>query len=610
MTASGRGSSTRLTPTKRQGQALLTAALLSDVMSGGHAFSTPVGVTSLQRMSQTDEKSPAVPKGEKSAVRALFANQYYNDEDQWGDDDYEYEGQENLQQPTQFDIGQFDPRNLGQFDPRNYEGKKRAILGGAALGTMMAINGAVGMNAVAENVTPQPTQQVSAQSTDSYSAVSYAAPEASLPYLEKQIQEAEAALESSANFISSAESVTGTTSTVASAAPGATSQTSAQFAPSFIRYTQERMPGWIETGQKVYEAAAPKVVAGSQKIAAEVDKQIMPSVKAAEYDLLGKEGSAILDQTVSTAGKVGKMALGMAGQVAKFGFQGTVAVVKATPDVIHAAQDMYNTVDKKIVPEVVATSQKMQKIADRTIPEVMDTGKHAYDTIMPELARGERQVAGVVQSGMDKAMPVVKEINAKVAPELNKIERGVLGKEQAAALDKAVADAAKQTEDFYRSAEKAIPQVLDAGQKTVDGVAYTGRTVARAVPLIVESGKQTVDAVDRGINDAISTTKDIATDIDRAAGKTAYVLEGSINGVTGAVDKTLPQVLEAGRQAAESTQQLAQTLDYIGQDLSNFVDDVKVDNTINSASKRFAATKPVIQEMTTSAFNPNQNKQL
>lgn len=603
MTASGRGSST-FTPTKRQGQALLTAALLSEVMSGGQAFSTPVGVTSLQRVNRNDDKSPVVPKSEKSAVRALFANQYYNDEDQWEDSvDYnEYEGQQQQQQQNEFD--------LQQFDPRNYEGKKRAILGGAALGTMMAINNAVGMNAVAETVAPEPampTQQVSAQS---YSSVSYAAPEASLPYLEKQIQEAEAALQSTSSYVSSAESVTGTTSTVASAGASSTSETTAQFAPSFIRYTQERMPGWIETGQKVYDAASPKIVAGGQKIAAEVDKRVMPTVVATEHELLGEANSAVLDKTLSTAASAGKMMAGMLGKVAKFGFQGTVAVVKATPDAIHAAQEMYKTVDQKIVPEVVATSQKMQKIVDKTMPEVMDTGKHAYDTIMPEFVSAERQVAGAVQNGMDKAMPVMKDINKKVAPELNKIERGLLGDQQAAAFDRAVADAAKQTEDLYRSAEKTIPQVLDAGQKTVDGVAYTGRTVAKAVPLILESGMQTANAVDRSINDAISTTKDIAADLDRAAGKTAYVVEGSLNTVTGTIDKTLPHVLEAGRQVAETSQQLAQTAEYVAQDIADFVDDVKLDNTINSASKRYASTKPTIQEMTTSAFNPNQNKNL
>lgn len=89
------------------------------------------------------------------------------------------------------------------------------------------------------------------------------------------------------------------------------------------------------------------------------------------------------------------------------------------------------------------------------------------------------------------------------------------------------------------------------------------------------------------------------------------MLEGNINGVAGAIDKTLPHVLEAGRQAAESTQELAQTIEYVAQDLVSFVDDVTLDNKINSASKRFASTKPVIREMTTtSAFNPNPNKQL
>ena len=511
MTTSSRASAA-FTPTKRQGQALLTAALLSDVIRGGHAFSTPVGVTSLKQTSST------IPNSEKSAPRALFANQYYNDDDQWGDSaeyDYEYDQQQQQQQNEGIEAA------FQQFDPRNYEGAKRAILGGAALGTVMAVNNAVGMNAVAETVAPEaptPTEQIFSQSSESYS---YSAPEVSLPYLEKQIQEAEAALEnrvnpyeSSASMISSAQSVTETTSTVASAsAAGSTSENTARFNPSFIQYTQDHMPEWIETGHKIYDAAAPKIMAGGQKIVAEVDKRVMPTVIEKEHELLGDENSAILDQTISGAASATKMMAGMLGKVAKFGFEGGVAVAKATPEVIHAVQEMYKTVDQKIIPEVVQTSQKMQMIADKTIPEVMDTGKHAYDTIMPEFVSAERQVAGVVQSGMDMAMPVVKEINDMVMPELNKIEREVLGEEQAALLDKAVVDASQQGENLLRSAERAIPQVLDAGQKTVDGVAYTGRTVARAVPLIVESGKQTVDAVDRGINSAISTTKDIASDL-------------------------------------------------------------------------------------------------
>ncbi len=519
MTASSRNSSVS-TPSKSKGHALLTAALLSsEIISGGHAFSTPVAHSSLQKIrngADLEGRSSAIQNKDKHVRKALFANQYYN-EDQWEDDaGYEYE--------EQVDSNEI---SFQQFDPRNYEGAKRAILGGAALGTMMAINNAVGMSAGAETTVPGvPTGEVTQQSVDSsvesFSAVTYATPEASLPYLEKQIQEAEQALadsvepyESSASVISSAESVSETSATFASAAPvsQSTSETTAAFAPSFIRYTQEHIPGWIETGHKVYDAAAPKIVAGGQKLSAEFDKKVMPTVIEKEHQLLGDDNSAILDQTLSTAASAGKMMAGMLGKVITFGVKGGIEVAKATPGAIHAVQDMYKTLDEKIVPEVVETSRKMQMIVDKTVPEVMDTGKHAYDTIMPEFVSAERQVAGVVRSGVEAAMPTVREIESKVMPELNKMERNVLGEEQAAMLDKTVAEVAQQGEDFYRSAEKTIPQVLATGQKTVDTVAYTGQAVARAVPLIIESGKQTVDSVDRGVQDAISTTQDIISDI-------------------------------------------------------------------------------------------------
>jgi len=619
MTASRRNSLVS-TPSKGKGHVLLTAALLSsEIISGGHAFSTPVGHSSLQKIRNRGDvggSSSKIRDNDKNVRKALFANQYYYNEDQWEDDEgYEYQEQE----------GERNEISFQQFDPTNYEAAKRAMLGGAALGTMMAINNAVGMSAGAETtlVPEAPTEEVTQQSVESsvesYSAVSYATPEASLPYLEKQIQEAEQAFadrvepyESSASVISSAEAVTETTSTVASAAPmsQSTSETTAAFAPSFIRYTQERIPGWIETGHKVYDAAAPKIVAGGQKLSAEFDKRVMPTVIEKEHELLGDENSAILDQALSTTASAGKMMAGMLGKVITFGVKGGIEVAKATPEVVHAVQDMYKTLDEKIVPEVVETSRKMQMIADKTVPEVMDTGKHAYDTIMPEFVSAERQVAGVVRSGVEAAMPTVREIEKKVMPELNKIERNVLGEEQAAMLDKAMADAAQQGGDLYRSAEKTLPQVLETGQKTADTVAYTGKAVAKAVPLIIESGKQTVDSVDRGVQGAIATTQDIINDLDRAAGKTAYVVEGNLNGMTETIDKTLPTILEAGRQAAESSSQLAKAVGYVAEDVSRAVDDIKTDNTINSAAKRFAATKPIIQEMTTSAFDPNQQGKL
>ncbi len=509
MTASSRAS----TPSKSKGHVLLTAAVLSEIVSGGHAFSMPVGHTPLKQV--PSRGSSTIPNSDKKDRKPLFANQYYNDEDQWGDDaDYEYEQYE--QQYEQ----QGDNNNVSfrQFDPSNYEASKRAILGGAALGTMMAINNAVGMSAGAESMleAPKPSGEVTEQSfkspVESYSAVSYATPEVSLPYLEKQIQEAEEAL---ANRVESYDS---SSSTIAAAAPAceSTSETTASFNPSFIRYTQEHIPGWMETGQKIYDTASPKIVAGGEKLSAEFDKRVMPTVIEKEHELLGDANSAVLDQTLSTAASAGKMVAGMLGKVIQFGVEGGIQVAKATPGAIHAIQDMYKTLDEKIVPEVVDTSRKLQTIVDKTVPEVIDTGKHAYDTIMPEFVSAERQVAGVVKSGVEMAMPTVREIESKVTPELSKLEREILGTEQAAKLDKTVADVARGTEEIYRSTEKAIPQVLNAGQQTVDTVTYTGRAVAKAVPLIMESTKQTVENVDRGVQGAIATTQDIISDLGKS----------------------------------------------------------------------------------------------
>lgn len=43
----------------------------------------------------------------------------------------------------------------------------------------------------------------------------------------------------------------------------------------------------------------------------------------------------------------------------------------------------------------------------------------------------------------------------------------------------------------------------------------------------------------------------------------------------------------------------------IYEDVVGFVDDVKVENTINSAGKRFAATKPAFKDVTASVNDPN-----
>ena len=80
--------------------------------------------------------------------------------------------------------------------------------------------------------------------------------------------------------------------------------------------------------------------------------------------------------------------------------------------------------------------------------------------------------------------------------------------------------------------------------------------------------------------------------------------------MAGTIDKTLPSVLEAGRQVAASGTDIARTVESGGkaviEDASGFIDDLRVDNTINSAAKRFAATKPVFQDFTASVQDPNE----
>lgn len=370
------------------------------------------------------------------------------------------------------------------------------------------------------------------------------------------------------------------------------------------------MPGWIETGHRVYDAAAPRIAEGGKQALAAVDRTVTPVLIEKEHELLGEENSAVLDKTLSGVASAGKMVAGMIGRVVSMGIEGGAMVARATPEMIEAGKQTYKTVDETIMPEVADATRKMKAIVDKTVPEVVDTSKHAYDTIMPEVMRAEEQIASTVRSGVDTAMPTLREIEKKVMPELARMEHTLLGDEQAALLEKTVAERARQGEDAIRTAEKTVPEVLASGQKTVESVASTGRTLARAVPVMVEAGKQTYNSVDRSIAEAMSTTQDIASDLDRAAGKTAYAIEGNLANMAGTIDKTLPSVLEAGRQVAVSGTDIAKTVESgskaVIDDASGFIDDLKVDNTINSAAKRFAATKPVFQDFTALVQDPNE----
>ncbi|VEU39442.1 unnamed protein product [Pseudo-nitzschia multistriata] len=660
-----------------QGHVLATVLLLSEIVGGGRAFSTPVGFASFQQRRKTRSASEGHTNGDGSAFdgrslrSALFAAQYFHDDDQWSEDvdavyqqelfDYNptqhhHHQQQQQQQPSGFnpEFGQA-PEQEQTFELPS----KRAVFGGAALGTMLVINNAVGMSVGAEPAIAEPQEPSSEvphqlqTSVQSYSAITDAQPEVTLPYLEEQIKTAEEAIAQAAFADESSASVavgeemqapettfgystpvvasteTAAPETIATQASPAYQSSASVVAsvevtapkpvadvaktdapsPSFVRYTREHMPEWIERGQRVYDAAAPKVVAGGTKIAAEFDKRVTPMIVEKEHELLGDANSAVLDKTLSNVAYAGKMMAGMVGKVVSLGIEGGVQVAQATPKVIKAGQQVYNTIDQKIMPEVADTTRKMKTIVDKTVPEVAEAGMHAYDTIMPEVMNAERQVATTVKNGIDMAMPTLKEIEARVMPVLNDIEHDVLGDEGAYMLEKTVADAAQQGKNALDTVARTVPEVTASVQKTVDGVAYTGQTISRALPVIAESGKQTYESVDRGISDAIATTQDIASDIDRAAGKTMNAIEDNMASTTRAIDSAIPTVLETGRRVAVTGVEVAKTVETGGKalmdDIAGFVEDNEIDNTIESATKRFAKTQPVYRDFTASVNDPN-----
>ena len=637
-----------MAPTSRRRRAVIatgTAALLPGIIKGGHAFLMPAGFTSLQSLQRVSSSTNSCDKNININVnyRPLFAVQYF-DEDQWCDDDG---GEE-------FKIDDAVVRG-GPELKKYFETSKRAVFTGAAIGTLIAVNGAAGMSAGAEAIAEVQSSSSEVVPMTPVRSVSSSTllneqPAVTLPYLEKQIKAAEdaAAISSYAttsSVVVSAEVVKQATTTAAAPtapvvvaaaqsqpvvaatntavaaptppvvskkavvvvaaakpAPKIVTNTVKRSSPSLFQYTQDHIPGWIETGKKVYTAVEPKVVAGGQKLVAEVDKRITPKIIEKEHQLLGKENSAVLDKTLSTVSKGGKMFAGVVGKVISFGVEGGRYVAKTTPEVISTGKQVYKTLDQKILPEVIDTSRKITTIITKTIPEVVDTGKHAYTTILPEVLNAEKQIASTMKQGSDIASPIVKQIENKLVPELAKIERNVLGYEQAAMLDKTVSDVAQQSYSVASTVGKSIPKIVAAIHQTSDSIATTGRTVARTVPLIVDDTRHVYETVDRSVNDAISTTRDIAVDLDRAGGRAAYAIEGQVYGAADIMDKTLPALLETTRQVAVTIPKITKTVETGSKAI--------IQDVSGNYNKRIAKSKPKIttmfQDFTASVNDPNR----
>ena len=477
----------------RQGKAMMSGILLlAGIISVGNGFSPNNNNHCCNRI----QRKPL-----------LFATQHkiFRAEDQWNDEEEHIIDNEDLSRRTKY-----------------YESSKRTVLGGAAIGTLLAINGAVDMSAGAEIINNQDQPQAQGLTSSVKSVLEneqqHPTGQVTLPYLEKQIKSAEDALRTDPDLTNTITTFPDATTSVSTSAEtpvptiNSYNKNGNNNPPSLFQYTRSRIPGWIETGGNIYKTVEPKIVAGGMKLAAEVDRRVTPKIIEVEHQLLGNEKSMIVDETLSYVARGGNMLAGLAGKVLSFG----VVVAKAVPQVIDTGVQVYQTVDKKILPEVIDTSRKIKTIVDKTVPEVVDTGQHAYNTIMPEVANAEKQLATALKEGITIAVPIIQRIENKIVPELVQIERNVLGNEQVEMIEKSVSQATQQGQNVVHTVEKVIPDVLTAGQQTSDSIVSTGRSIAKNVPIIVETGKHVYETVDKSLTDALSTTQDIASDLDRA----------------------------------------------------------------------------------------------
>jgi len=574
--------------------AALMVTLFPGIIIEGSAFLMPVDFTSSL---QSYHRIISSSCNERTNCKHIFSIRHFN-VNQWADEE---------------EIDEVSPER------KYFEISKRAVLGGAAIGTLMAINSAASASAestvdkVQSSEVPMSVKSASSSTLNEQSAVT-------LPYLEEQIKVAEAvqvataqdgikkeALTQQSNYdvtptIPSAsvvqvataqdriqkealtqQSSYDVTPTIPSAlvvtnvqekttvATASTATINIDKTPSLIQFVQGHVPGWIEIGQKLYKAVEPKIIAGGQKLVAEIDKRVTPKIIEVERRTLGEENSIVLDKTLSKVTMGGGNIAGIVGKVVSFGVDGGKMVVKATPDVISAGKQVYKVVDGTILPEVIDTSRRMKSIIDETVPEVVNTGKHAYDNIMPEVMNAEKQIASTMKEGVSIAMPIVNEIEKTIektiAPEFTQIERSIidyerniLGYEQATMLENSVFEAAQTGQNIAHTVEKMTPDVFAAGQQTVESITTTGRSVAKTVPVIVQTGKHLYGNVDKSFTNALSTTRIIAMDLDRTGGKAAYAIEEQIFDAAENIEKALPTLLDTGRQVAVTVPEIAKTI--------------------------------------------------
>lgn len=303
-------------------------------------------------------------------------------------------------------------------------------------------------------------------------------------------------------------------------------------------------------------------------IAKEVDKRVTPKIVEAERQILGEENAARLDRTLAGVAAAGKVVYSAVEFAAPYIVEGGRQVILATPEVIKAGKQVYDTIDKKIIPEVVDTSRLVKQTVDRELPKVQAAGKQVQDCVDTKI---RPEVDAAAKRFSDTVIPSLKEAERVIVPELTVVQRTIMGAQNADNFDRSVSNVIQQGRYVLDTVDRqVIPGIVSTTKTVVDAAATTTDCVVETGSAAIESGMQIKGTVDKTLQEGFATARDIVTEIDRAGGYLAYGLDGKVPNIvetTGrvveSIDKAIPDIVETGRKVQSAGKKVVETLPQI-----------------------------------------------
>ncbi|KAG7338282.1 hypothetical protein IV203_024032 [Nitzschia inconspicua] len=357
----------------------------------------------------------------------------------------------------------------------------------------------------------------------------------------------------------------------------AAAKTADKSTPSLYRYTKQHWPEWVDATTMAYRTAEPIVMRISRDVVYQLETNVIPEVLKVEHRILGDPVANVVDKAASTAVKAGKVAVGVVGKTAPVVVEAGRQVVQATPEVIKAGQQMYNTVDKQVIPELKKDYNIVKKVVEEKTPQVIQAGRQVYEI--------GKQFANAVQ---EDVLPKVMEAEKKLAPKVKALEHRLLGNEIADSIDKTVDSTLRTGRVVAKAVNKNAPSAFSAAKKTIDTLVKTGKAV-------VIGGRQVYDFAEEYVPKAYRTTKNVVLAIDRTGGQIAYAVDAQAPKVAAAIKKEIPRIRETGgrmqRAIEPAAAQLAESGKAITADVVTLVENIEDKERVGSiAAVGIAAT--------------------